>query len=523
MFIKKLLFCTAVMAALFSSAQQMPLDFEDSSERFTGFSGTSFSIATDPTDASNNVGRLVNSGGASFQGAYLDLSRDIDLDMDKVIGMRFYASDNNAHSIILKLESGTNADVEVPRSIAAGNMNTWVSLNFDFANAIVSGSASTINATGQYQRISVFVDGGQTVAGTFLLDDIDDGTTPTSPIDVTYSDLVWSDEFNTTGTNNPVDNANWFHQTQLPMASGWFNGEVQHYTDRLDNSFVENGFLHVNAKRETYTDQGLTTQFTSARLNSKFAFTYGRVDVRARLPLGEGTWPAIWTLGVDINEPGNYWLPFQNNPVNWPACGEIDIMEHGLGTTNHVSAALHTPCAGCFGNTMNFRSRTLQDVANTFHVYSMNWSPDRIVFLVDGIPFYTYRPDPKNPSNWPFDSDQYLLLNVALGGFAGNVEPGFQESAMVIDYVRVYQNTTGIDDAFEASLRIYPNPAKDVIQIHSNATIDGITMYDMLGAKVDPVYNHASGRMNVSTLSTGIYLLRIESNERVAVRKIVVE
>ena len=105
-------------------------------------------------------------------------------------------------------------------------------------------------------------------------------------VDVIYNDLVWSDEFNTNGT---VNTNNWFHQTQLPNGGSWNNGEVQHYTNLLANSYVNNGFLNVVAKKENFTDQGITKQYTSARLNSKFAFKYGRVDVRAKLPVDAGT------------------------------------------------------------------------------------------------------------------------------------------------------------------------------------------------------------------------------------------
>ena len=144
--------------------------------------------------------------------------------------------------------------------------------------------------------------------------------------------LVWSDEFDGYGLVNGV---NWFHQTQLPNGISWYNSELQHYTNSATNSFRKNGILNIVAKRETFTDQGQTKQFTSARLNSKFAFKYGRVEVRAKLPTGAGTWPAIWMLGKNIIEPGAYWT---NNygTINWPACGEIDIMENELVNIDSV-------------------------------------------------------------------------------------------------------------------------------------------------------------------------------------------
>lgn len=258
-------------------------------------------------------------------------------------------------------------------------------------------------------------------------------------VDVVYNDLVWSDEFNANGT---VDSNNWFHQTQLPAGGSWFNGEVQHYTNRQTNSFVDSGLLHIVAIKENFTDQSVTKQYTSARLNSKFAFKYGRVDVRAKLPLDSGTWPAIWMLGKNVNEDGGYFDALYGT-TNWPACGEIDIMEHGIFPSeniNFIQSAMHTPSSN--GNTVNRGGTIASDLANSYHIYSMNWSPNQISFLLDGVIYYTYNPAVKNASTWPFDKEQYLLLNIALGGIAGTIAPSFTQASMDIDYVRVYQNTT---------------------------------------------------------------------------------
>jgi len=259
-------------------------------------------------------------------------------------------------------------------------------------------------------------------------------------VDVVYKDLVWSDEFT---TNGPVNATNWFHQTQLPAGGSWFNGELQHYTNRIDNSNVDNGSLKIVAKKEQFTDQGQTKSYTSARLNSKFAFLYGRVDIRAKIPKDAGTWPALWMLGKNVNEDGGF-FDADYGTTNWPACGEIDILEHGITRSqpdNYIQSALHTPSS--FGNTVNVGGVVVGDnIANNYHIYSMNWSPNQISFLVDNVVFYTYNPAVKNSSTWPFDKEQYLLLNIAMGGVAGPIDPGFTQTAMDIDYVRVYQNTT---------------------------------------------------------------------------------
>jgi beta-glucanase (GH16 family) len=258
-------------------------------------------------------------------------------------------------------------------------------------------------------------------------------------VDVVYNNLVWSDEFDGTGAVNATK---WHHQIQIPAGGSWYNGEVQHYTNQLTNSSVSGGFLNITAKKEPYTSQGVTKQYTSARLNSKFAFLYGRVDIRAKIPTNQGTWPALWLLGKNINEDGGF-FDAQFGTTGWPACGEIDIMEHGITQSQpagYVQSAIHTPSS--FGSTVNHGGTIAANLGTDYHVYSMNWSPFQITFLLDGVVFYTYNPAVKTPSNWPFNAEQYLLLNIAMGGVAGTIPSNFNQATMVIDYVRVYQNTT---------------------------------------------------------------------------------
>jgi beta-glucanase (GH16 family) len=259
-------------------------------------------------------------------------------------------------------------------------------------------------------------------------------------VDIVYNDLVWSDDFETNGAINPN---NWYHQTKLPAGGNWYNNEVQHYTNLLTNSFVDAGSLKIVAKKENFTDQGFTKQYTSARLNSKFAFKYGRVDLRAKVPVEAGTWPAIWMLGKNINENGGYFDETYGTS-NWPACGEIDIMEHGITRSqpaNYIQSAMHTPSS--YGGTINIGGTVANsDIESNYHIYSMNWSPNQISFLLDDVIYYTYNPSVKDANTWPFDKEQYLLLNIAMGGVAGTIASDFVESAMVIDYVKVYQNTT---------------------------------------------------------------------------------
>lgn len=496
------------MSLLF--AQQTPIDFSDNSHNFNVWGGSTFTIVPSPTDASNPTGEFFRSASADEQGHYIDLSQPIDLDTEDEITMRFYSFDPNAHTVFVKLENGTNPNVEVSVT-APANQNNWSDLTFDF---------STVGGSGAYSRLVIRIDDGSTVPGAFRIDDINDGSVPGDPheLDVIYTDLVWADEFDST-IPEVVNSANWHHQTFGPNGGQWFNGEEQHYTDRIDNSYMQNGFLNIVAKSELFLQDGVTLNYTSARLNSKFAFTYGRVDVRAKLPAGNGTWPAIWTLGKNIIETGAYWETQGFGTTPWPACGELDIMEHGLGATNHVSSAIHTPSS--FGNTINYQSFVLNDVANDFHVYSMNWSPNQITFLIDGVGFYTYNPAVKDANTWPFDLEQYLILNVAMGGFAGTIDPSFTESEMVIDYVRVYQNSLSVDDVFSSKFNIYPNPASDVINIKTDETIDRVELYNTVGQRVFESVENIR-KVDASSLTTGVYILKIYAGDRSLSERVII-
>ena len=242
--------------------------------------------------------------------------------------------------------------------------------------------------------------------------------------------LIWADEFDNDGA---VDATKWFHQTKIPNGGSWYNNEIQHYTNRLENTNVSNGTLRLVAKKETFTDQGHTKQYTSARLNSKYAFKYGKVKVRAKLPTGRGTWPAIWTLGKNINESGGYWSS-RFGTKNWPDCGEIDIMEHWGNNQNFVQSALHTPSSS--GATINHGGQRISTVSTEFHIYELDWNSERMIFSVDGIIHYTYNPEIKNSDTWPYDAEQYILLNIAI---EPSIAPNFTQDAMEIDYIRVYQ------------------------------------------------------------------------------------
>jgi len=250
------------------------------------------------------------------------------------------------------------------------------------------------------------------------------GFTSTSQVVKVYVhkelELVWQDEFDQDGAPNP---SKWGYNIGNGD-NGWGNGESQYYTDRLENASVENGVLKIFTKKEAY--QGFN--YTSARLltANKFDFTYGRIDIRAKLPSGAGVWPAIWMLGSSIGT------------IGWPACGEIDIMEYSGNHPNKVQSALHTTASS--GNTINYKAVAIANETTEFHIYSMLWTEESIVFLLDDVAYYTYNPSIKNEQTWPFKNKQFIILNTAMGGaLGGAISPDFTMATFEIDYVRVYK------------------------------------------------------------------------------------
>ncbi|TDP01406.1 family 16 glycosylhydrolase [Flavobacterium sp. 245] len=238
---------------------------------------------------------------------------------------------------------------------------------------------------------------------------------PTTP-DKDYTNLVWSDEFNTDGA---PDASKWVYDLGRGD-NGWGNNEKQNYTNSSTNVIVQGGNLKITAKKEASGG----ADYSSARLKSegKYKFTYGKVEVRAKLPKGGGTWPAIWMLGAN----------YATNA--WPACGELDIMEHVGNSQNVIHGTLHYP--GHFGGTANTGSKTIANVSTEFHIYKTIWSPEAVKIYVDNELIHSV----PNDASLPFNKDFFLILNVAMGGnFGGNIDAAFTQSSMEIDYVRVYQ------------------------------------------------------------------------------------
>jgi beta-glucanase (GH16 family) len=236
--------------------------------------------------------------------------------------------------------------------------------------------------------------------------------------------LVWADEFDAAGL---PDATRWAYDTERNRL-GWYNNELQYYSGaRLDNAQVSGGRLLITARREslsTAPDWG-GQRYTSTRLitRGKAAWTYGFFEIRAKMPCGTGTWPAIWMLGT-----GGV----------WPDDGEIDILEHVGSNPTRVFGTVHT--LGGSGGAGRGAATTISTACTAFHDYQLHWTADELAIGVNGSVYFRY-PNPRSGRRlWPFDAPQYLLLNIAIGGVLGGVvDDSIFPRTMEIEHVRVWQ------------------------------------------------------------------------------------
>jgi len=237
--------------------------------------------------------------------------------------------------------------------------------------------------------------------------------------------LTWSDEFNYVGL---PDSTKWLYDTE-GNSEGWGNNEAQYYTiARKENSHVDNGILSIIAIREEYEGK----KYSSARLNSKVAWQFGRVEVRAKIPAGVGTWPAIWMM------PGGW----SYSDGNWPAIGEIDILEHVGHDLNVIHASAHSKDYQWQAGTQKTAIIKVPDATENFHNYILEWNSDVMRICVDDTCYFEYKNEGLGETKWPYNKPFYLILNLAVGGAWGSAE-GMDETVypqtMEVDYVRVYR------------------------------------------------------------------------------------
>lgn len=233
---------------------------------------------------------------------------------------------------------------------------------------------------------------------------------------------AWQDEFDYTGAPDP---AKWGHDIG---GHGWGNNELQYYTDSADNAFVADGVLTIAARKEKKEGRN----YTSARVISKGKgdFLYGRFEIKAKLPSGKGTWPALWMLPTDQTYGG------------WPNSGEIDIMEHVGYDPNRVHITMHTQAYNHTINTQRTGIKLVDGAIGNFHVYRTDWTPDSIRGYIDDELVLEFPNEGTGPAAWPFDQRFHFLINIAVGGNWGGqkgVDDDSFPARMQVDYVRVYR------------------------------------------------------------------------------------
>lgn len=242
-------------------------------------------------------------------------------------------------------------------------------------------------------------------------------------------ELVWSDEFNTPNGSAP-DPTKWTFDLG---GKGWGNQELETYTDRPQNVYIQDGMLVIQARKESYMGKdNVARDYTSARLKTKglFSQTYGRIEARIKIPVGQGLWPAFWMLGDDVGKAG------------WPQCGEIDIMENIGREPSVVHGTIHGPgYSGAQGISAAYSLPGGGRFADDFHIYAVEWQPRKIQFFVDGNLYTTIVPTSLPPgARWVYDHPFFIILNVAVGGgWPGNPDDTTTfPQIMQVDYVRVY-------------------------------------------------------------------------------------
>jgi len=250
---------------------------------------------------------------------------------------------------------------------------------------------------------------------------------------------VWNEEFD----GESLDESKW---NILRWRPGWVNNELQAYTDRDTNVFIDNGNLVLQGLIEPgyygtdYTGTEYNADYTSGRINTddKFQWTYGRFDIRAKLPKGRGSWPAIWMLGENIST------------VGWPNCGEIDIMEHVGFEDGVIHGSIHTEDYNHSINTQRSGTTFINTATDSFHTYSLEWSPTYLRYLIDNESFFfVYNDSNGDVAKWPFNEPQYIILNLAIGGDWGGIQgidPTVFPMRMLVDYVRVYERSENSND-----------------------------------------------------------------------------
>ena len=328
-------------------------------------------------------------------------------------------------------------------------------------------------------------------------------------------ELVWSDEFDDVSINT----SNWTYDIG---GNGWGNSELEYYTNRSDNAIIDTGNLLIIAKSESY----LGNSYTSARLKTQGlqSFTYGKIEARMKIPVAQGLWPAFWTLGDNISQ------------VGWPQCGEIDILEH-ISNVTYINGTMHW--ADNNGAHASSGTATPWNNPSQFHVYSIEWDADSIKWFLDGKKYFGGNITNNINSTEELHLPMFIILNLAVGGgWPGNPNgtTPFPDT-MFVDYVRVYELTTGIvsnggghiPDHFALSQN-YPNPFNPTTTVSFDLpkkSFVSLKVFDVIGREVATIVSKEmsagsySRQWNAENIPSGVYFYRLQTGSFTETKKLV--
>ena len=398
-----------------------------------------------------------------------------------------------------------------------GYYDYWDGPGWEDDNGLIEGGC----AYGQYHDRQVIVQNNNLIVGPFCFGSCDESCDE----DVINYTLVWDDDFD----NSEIDLNKWNFEIGTGDW-GWGNNEAQYYTNDPENAYIEDGNLIIQAVHENYGGMN----YTSARLTTKNKgdWRYGKFEIRAKLPTGIGTWPAIWMLPTDWVYGG------------WPESGEIDIMEHVGYNPNWIHGTIHTDAYNHMDGTQLGGQIHINDASSNFHIYSIEWSDESIKWYVDDIQFYDFYNDQQDDfTTWPFNQDFHLILNLAIGGTWGG-QQGIDDSAFPaqfkIDYVKVYEASqlSSYDRLLPIrykSYQNYPNPFNPITTLRYDLPEDAlvnITIYDIMGRVVNNLVSNqqTAGYKSIqwnatndkgAPVSAGLYLYRIEAGDFRQTKKMV--
>ena len=388
-----------------------------------------------------------------------------------------------------------------------GYYDYWDGPGWEDNNGLLDGNC----AYGQYHDRQISVQNNNMTVGPFCFGSCFESCDEEN---INYT-LVWYDDFD----NSEIDLNKWNFEIGTGNW-GWGNNEAQYYTNRPENAYIDNGILVIQALHENYGGMS----YTSSRLTTKNKgdWMQGKLEIRASLPTGIGTWPAIWMLPTDWVYGG------------WPESGEIDIMEHVGYNPNWIHGTIHTDEYNHMDGTQLGGQVHIDNASSNFHNYSIEWTNEYIKWYVDDVQFYSFYNDNQDDfATWPFNQNFHLIINLAIGGTWGG-QQGIDNSAFPaqfkIDYVKVYEASqlSSHDRMLPTRYQFYqnfPNPFNPVTTFRYDMPEDGlvnITIYDLLGNEVNNLVksNQSSGYKTINwdatdnqgrQISAGVYLYSIEA------------